>query len=401
MTEVFGISPRAIGMANAFSAIAEDFSACYYNPAGLAQHEHHAFTIGYVFAQPRLKQYLSTDPNVINETEQVNFRGLVFGMVVDLTKIFNIGDRNLALGVATSAGDNFLAGWRAHDWDPEVPRFIRYGDVTNRVHLYCGVGFEVFKEIAYIGIGFNFWQDIAVPDMKLKMHLVSQEVLEKEIDIDADAQISPIIGFLLKPFPWLSIAYTYRDQWSQEIPADLTAVTKLGPIELPIHTEFASRDYFLPWNMTVGVAGRPDERLLVSLDVTYYHWAAFELPMWEGEFPEWNNTVVPRLGVEYKVWKELLLRAGYWYEASPVPDQSDMSSNHLDFDKHVVSTGLGYTFSKVPYLGELPFMHAISVDFFFQWQIMEKRTQAKVTGQPGWLIEGYQVAAGFGVSSGF
>jgi len=35
--ETFGIGPRAIGMGSAFTALADDASAVYWNPAGLSQ----------------------------------------------------------------------------------------------------------------------------------------------------------------------------------------------------------------------------------------------------------------------------------------------------------------------------------------------------------------------------
>lgn len=401
ISEVFGLSPKATGMGNAFTAIADDFSACYYNPAGLAQSDHHQFTVGYTFCQPRFKQYRLSNPNVPKEKEEVNFRSIIFGTLVDLTRIINTRGHNLVLGVAATAGDNFLSGWRFHDWNPEVPRFIRHGDYMNRAHVYSGVGLEVLKGKLYVGAGINFWQNINVPKLTLKTNLLNQEVLEREAIIGADAEISPIFGILIKPFPWLSLGYTYRDEWSLDLPADLTDIIALGPIEIPAEIKILGRDYFLPWNMTVGMAVRPLERLLLSVDVTYYHWSSFDLPMWEGKYPEWDNTVLPRLGVEYRVWEELVLRAGYYYEKSPIPDQSNVPSNHLDFNKHVVSTGLGYSFTKLPFVGELPLSYPISVDTFFQYQIMEDRTQIKSNGQPGWRIEGYQTALGIGISSGF
>ena len=399
--EVFGLSPKATGMGNAFTAVADDFSACYYNPAGLAQNDHHLFTLGYVFCQPRLKQYLLSNPNLPNISEEVNYRSVIFGTMVDLTRIMNTRGHNLVLGVAATVGDNFRAAWRLHDWNPEVPRFMRYGDYMNRAHVYSAVGLEVFKDRLYVGAGINFWQDIAIPNMELKMDLFTQDVLSRESDIDGDAEFSPIAGILVKPFPWLSLAYSYRGEWSQDMPANLTDILTVGPIEIPVHIRFSARDYFLPWNMTAAMAVKPLERLLVSVDVTYYHWSDLELLLWEGRYPTWENTLLPRLGVEYEALDNLFLRFGYYYEESPIPDQSNMPSNHLDFNKHVVSTGLGYSFTKLPFVGELPMHYPISIDAFFQYQIMEARTQAKSNGQPGWRIEGYQTAVGLSISSGF
>ena len=50
----FGASPKSIGMGQAFTAVADDFSAAYYNPAGLSQIKNSfEFTLGYFYAKPK------------------------------------------------------------------------------------------------------------------------------------------------------------------------------------------------------------------------------------------------------------------------------------------------------------------------------------------------------------
>jgi hypothetical protein len=123
--------------------------------------------------------------------------------------------------------------------------------------------------------------------------------------------------------------------------------------------------------------------------------------MWEGRYPEWDDTVVPRFGVEYEVVKDLFLRTGYYYEGSPVPDQRTTRSNYLDFDKHAISAGAGIEFTKLPVLGEIPLNYPVSIDAFLQYQWMEDRTQNRPLENKSWRIEGYQLALGVGLSTGF
>ena len=97
------------------------------------------------------------------------------------------------------------------------------------------------------------------------------------------------------------------------------------------------------------------------------------------------------------------LRGGYYYEQSPIPDQSDVRSNHLDFDKHVLCFGLGYDIVKVPFLPKLPMAYPVKVELGFQYHFMNERTQRKdiLTGQNSWKIDGSQFALGLGVTVGF
>lgn len=400
--EVFGLSPKAIGMGNAFSSIADDFSACYYNPGGLAQHAHHRLYLGYAFSQPRLKQYLLSAPAAANATETVHFRSMLFGALVDLTRVFDTRGHNLVLGVAATAGDNFKAAWRIHDWNPEVPRFIRNGDYMNRAHVFSGIGAELIKGTLYVGAGINLWETINVENLAVTMDL-SGRVLSKETDVNGDFDFAPIVGVLVKPYEWLSLAYVYRGQMAQDDPTHLNATSAIGALKIPIHLFMPIRDYFLPWNMTWGVSVRPLESLLLSFDGTLYHWSDFELPLWPGRYPSWVDTFVPRIGCELEVAQGLRLRTGYYYERSPVPDQRATASNHLDSSKHVVSVGAGYAVSELPGLGPLPLRYPVDVDVFFQYHIMEPRTQEKdpATGQQGWEIKGYQYSLGVGLSIGF
>lgn len=45
-TPGFGVGARSLGMGNAYTGVASDFSALYWNPAGLAQMQHGEFSIG-------------------------------------------------------------------------------------------------------------------------------------------------------------------------------------------------------------------------------------------------------------------------------------------------------------------------------------------------------------------
>ena len=60
--------------------------------------------------------------------------------------------------------------------------------------------------------------------------------------------------------------------------------------------------------------------------------------------PDFHDIIVPRLGVEYTALESayvgLLARAGYFYEASPAPDQPG-ATNYIDADKHAFSAGFG------------------------------------------------------------
>ena len=59
--------------------------------------------------------------------------------------------------------------------------------------------------------------------------------------------------------------------------------------------------------------------------------------------PGWRNTERWRFGTEYKPFsKGLALRAGYYFDPSPIPDKAVSLSNIIELDREVITVGVGY-----------------------------------------------------------
>jgi len=310
------------------------------------------------------------------------FDAPIIGLTVDLSKFIDI-DRRINLGVFAAIGDNLQAAWRIHDWAPENPRFIRYGDNANRIHTVVGTGIEVIKNKLFAGASLNMWHDIGIPELNVRTDLRGN-IYAKEIDIDANWEIAPIGGLLFVPMDWLKLSYTYRGEMQQKNPVRINTTADLIPgaspgIELPINLRLMFIDYYLPQNHTWGLAIRPIDKLLVSFDLTWYKWSDFSIPSWhETPVRKWKDTYVPRVGAEYELYKNLFVRMGYWHEESPVPDQGDIPSNYLDNDKDVLSWGVGYVLEdlRIPFT-QAKIKYPLLLDAFVQYQMMENRNQEK------------------------
>ncbi len=426
---VVGLSPKGIGMGNAFSAIADDFSAAY-NPAGLAQIDYHQFYVGYMYSEPFLN-YVSDNPHSPNFEDKILFKAPVFGLCLDLSRAVNLRGHELVLGIATTIAENLKKTWQVVEYNPEVPRFILNGDYMNRLHLYASLGFEVISDRLYVGAGLNIWQNISAEfDPRLNVdfsrlrrsglnigNIIVIDEPNSSASMTGSFEVSPIVGILVKPVSWLSLAYTYRKGWefasmvqmNNFLEVTLGGTTIKFPDQYVIAAPLPLTDYFLPWNMTGGIAFRPIPGLLVSADLTYYHWHSFEQPLFPeaGAYSRWYNTWVPSVGVQFRIIENLYGRLGYTHQPSPVGDQYDVASNFLSMTKNIFSMGLGYTFSKFLFLGELPLRRPIRIDGFFQWQQMNDRVQAKEhhkkTWEEGtqWKISGYQYALGIGITTGY
>jgi len=99
----FGVGARSMGMGNAFTGIADDFSALYWNPAGLAQAQYGEFSFG-------LSQYLTNDKSsYLGESSSYNNNATnlnTLGFVLPVP----VRQGSLVLGFGFTRQTNFTSG---------------------------------------------------------------------------------------------------------------------------------------------------------------------------------------------------------------------------------------------------------------------------------------------------
>jgi hypothetical protein len=112
---------------------------------------------------------------------------------------------------------------------------------------------------------------------------------------------------------------------------------------------------FQPTQVTCALAAQPLRGLLLSADFTWKDWSKYVTYLDQPPNPRFEDTWVPRVGIEYGhssrssskwlSWMErIAVRAGYYYEPSPVP-HIETRDNNLDTDMDVISAGLEIGFS--------------------------------------------------------
>ena len=61
---------------------------------------------------------------------------------------------------------------------------------------------------------------------------------------------------------------------------------------------------------------------------------------------DWKASNRYRFGGEYKLEEEIALRAGFYYDESPVPDEQVSFTNIADVDRKGITLGAGYGWKK-------------------------------------------------------
>jgi len=365
-TDTFGFGSRSTAMGGAVSANVSDFSANYYNPAGLAGAKSLQFDIGYMRTFHYLK--MNGRDNAVDP-----MRALVFGLVAP----GEVAGIPFAFGMALHLPDDRV--FRVRSLDQEQPRWEMYDNRTQRIFLAVNLALKPWKWLE-IGGGVAFLSATRVRlDITGTIDLKTPEAsqLRHEVDADLTAIRYPQAGIRILPNDKMRFAAVYRGEFQLDINIDaqLDVTADFAGLPVPFYTFITTRtvNAFLPRQVVVGGSYDITNRLTVNLDATWINWASYKSPVTLVTArtdirpppgfpktllpdkpaptviiePKFENRVVPRIGIEARLplgkeslGHELALRGGYFYERSPIPAQGN-GTNFVDADRHAFSAGVG------------------------------------------------------------
>lgn len=371
--QTFGASPRAIAMGNAYTAVADDWSAVFYNPAGLSQVKDLETTVGVLYAHPSLD--VSFDGG--GETELRAFPGqvggakdvgaLIAGWVIPIDRFLS---KELPIPIRFGAAlvlPNFSANTVSVAPD-RFPQDVIFNDRNNYMSFHMGLSARILPVLS-VGIGVMLAQSAMV-------EFYEGYNTTDAISIDSRFGTPAITaGILFRPSEILRFGVSYH----QEVDERETLVTG-RMIEYPTLTdasffiidreerEIGAGGYW-PQGITFGGAWKISQRWLLSASFSWFEWSSYISPNGLNPLSAFEDTYVPRVGVEYRLTKTFDLRAGFAWEPTPVTAQP-AGYNPVGNDRLVNSVGCGWSFSDPLGLIEAP----VDLDFVFQFQMMQSRT---------------------------
>jgi long-chain fatty acid transport protein len=368
--DTFGFGSRGTAMGDAQAADAADFSANYYNPAGLARARGFEISVGYFRATHELETNGKS-----NGVDPV--AGLVGGLVLP-GKVLGVP---IAFGLGLHVPDDRLS--RVRDLPQTEPRWELYDNRNQRVYLAANLAISPWPWLQ-LGGGLSFMAaTTGTLDISGEANIlnVNASQVRHEVDASLGAIRYPQLGARVALGPRAALALVYRGQFSLDL--NLTAhllgeiATGSGPGQ-GLTTAYyalqsASIDAYLPQQVVFGGSFLPLDRLRVNVDFTWINWSAYVTPVanldvaldipppaagWPaGITPPtvptktpvvplvMSDRIVPHVGVEWTAfdrgkWKAFA-RAGYSFQKSPVGPQNGVT-NYLDRDRHTIAIGGGF-----------------------------------------------------------
>lgn len=388
--ELHGFGPKAVSMAGAVGAFAEDYSAVFYNPALLVKKQQ--LDLGLAFSWNRA----STSVTSVDASKAVDCAycapqdasGMELGALFPLAgKVKN----RVALGVGLHMPLERFVRLRAAD--PQRPFWYQLNSNPERFVAYLGAGVKLLDSLS-LGVGLQALQDFVGQGVFVQMDLFSRTLQSREIDLHLASRLAPVAGLSYVPVPRVRLGLTYRGQLSSTvlIPAQLE-LQSVGTVDLTL----SGVAHFSPHTLVGSIAFQATEALTLTLDTQWMNWSAAPSPYLGVEIdlsgetlealgldeamdlasadgsPGFADTLGARVGLEWQLTSRLVLRSGASYRPTPVPRQDVPGTNILDCNVLTGALGGRYSFSDPLAIFEQP----LAVEFAGTFSALLPRTASK------------------------
>jgi long-chain fatty acid transport protein len=327
-----GGSPRGIGMAGAFGAIADDATCLHANPAGCAYATPGALAALELVVAPR--SYVPVDEDG-NRGESQDATAIAPAPVVGI--LFRPGgaDSPVTLGVGAWNTYGGILDWEP---DPAIPAINASTELV--FELAAGASWAIDDRVS-VGGG-----------LRIGLGLFAVEAHDKPIGgTDSDLSASGIgvgvmAGILVRPVDALAIGLAWRSNLD-------VSTTGSGEILQSGTLRMVAAEHVQPWpqSASVSAAVAATDALVVAAQLDWTQWSRWEalnihfpgndgLDALAGTFPlDWHDAYAVRLGVQYAASHALAVRGGAYYDGNAIPD-STIERQYLDAHKLGVSAGL-------------------------------------------------------------
>jgi long-chain fatty acid transport protein len=394
-----GVGAKALAMSGAFRAVADDYSAIYWNPAGLAG-QGKVFTLDGKILYPMVwltPNVSSSYPgyegyrNGVEQTCQANgYPAPTLGLTCPISDRFTAGFSAFAPSALGADWRNLFTGppygynntvpypekaWfsdlKVFDFHPTVAYqatdklkvglgfAAEYGDVTLESPKLVPTGAPMPFQDFYIdatlegtgwGYGYNLGVLYALND-KVRLGLAYRSAVTIAVEGSVKQKLI---------FPY--------SRGMQQADPTKAALFNGGMSEA---SPDAAADFPIPADLGLGVACNCLDNVTLALDVVWTNWGDVKdvnLDL-NGTGPtgapaedtklvlRYEDTYRVSLGADYLLASpnNLHLRAGYYYDPSPIPDGSLRPTITDVADKHNISFGFGY-----------PINDRLSVDGYYE-----------------------------------
>lgn len=361
-----GIGSRASAMGTAYVGLSDDWSAVFFNPAGLAQIEDTNISLFITNIMPSGTYNFELAGMTLADAESIgsSYPSGAFSYFRPFSDKITAG---ISVYVPAGAGAEWdgtdlamLTGGTPLLWDSTIFMITVSPAAAIKLNEKFSLGASLNFNFASLKMKRPGGDGAAVPYFQYDENLSAMA-------------IGFTLGAMYKPNETISFGLT----WKAPVKANLKGTAEapfLAALGISTESE-GTRSATWPTWVAAGVAITPNDKLTFTLDVTYNNWGKlqeipieFDDPMWKAAGMEegtkfglkWENTVDIKFGAEYKFSDSFALRGGFYTDKSPSPEETlNILLPSLHYS--AVTAGFGYKTGK------------LAIDFAVEYLFGDKR----------------------------
>ena len=333
---------KQIGMGHAGTGLALDQASIFFNPGALSHLRQNGFMVG---VSPLISKTAYQEPAPGNATALTSNP---VGTPFEFYGSFGAAESHLrfGLGIYTPYGSSVEWG---NTWQG---RFGLNQLALQAIFIQPTVSYRLTDKI---GIGAGFVYGIGNVNLQRSIPLQNAEGQEGHAELDGRASgIGFNAGVYVQATDKLSLGVTYRSRVDMEVASGDATFTV--PAAAPVAARFPNTQFDatlpLPANITVGIGFKATEKLTLAADVQHVRWSAYKALRFDyaasvngATFTEsarnYKNSTAYRLGGQYQATSKLALRAGIYFDETPV-EKGYLTPETPDANAIGASVGLSY-----------------------------------------------------------
>jgi long-chain fatty acid transport protein len=328
---------RAMGLGGAFTAVADDPSAVYFNGAGLTQLEGWNFMVGTALIAPS-----SSFRGVAPQITEYKTSPQIF-VIPNGYATYRINrDWAVSLGVDVPFG-------LATEWPLNWPgRYLALQTDVRAYTISADVAYKLLNNLS-LSAGLQYSRaDVTITEQSPQTPFPGDAYVK--LTGKDNAAFGYKFGILYKPIDRLSFGASFHSQIKYDFKGSAltTGATQLAS-EFPAGN--ISANITTPLNFTVGAAYEIIPELRISADYQYVGWSSYDtLAIDFANVPRiasprlYDNSYIIRFGAEYKYSRDLSFQGGIYYDNNPVKPEF-LNPSLPDANRICFSLGLNYKFT--------------------------------------------------------
>jgi long-chain fatty acid transport protein len=340
---------KQTGMGHAGIGLALDNAALVFNPGALIFVDSlGSFSAGASFIIPRT---VFLDPNSTYVAQTINHTGTPLSVYANF-KIKKNSPFTFGFGLYNPFGSRV-------QWEDDWKGQFLLREISLKTFFYQPTLSYKITEKLGIGVGYIF----ANGDFSLRKGIPIQDSIGNYGEANLAGKASGQgfnAGIYYKLNDKFSVGLNYRSAVKVKVENGTADFSSANAVSQYFQDSTFNTQLNLPYMASIGLGYLLNDKMKLALDINYVGWKSYDSlnidfaknsdKLADVASPRlYKNTFIFRTGLQYQISEIFCIRAGAYYDQSPVKD-GYLTPETPDSDKIGISTGFSLTFKKYLYI---------------------------------------------------